>query len=99
MTENSLRCTMKRIKFYRVLLFAVCSLLLAVMLVSVVLAEPGGPVKEAGDTLLGGGYTLLPVTQSQGILARGGAYTLLQPASSTLASGGCCCTYLPCLLK
>jgi len=84
---------------YRFLLLGTCSFLLVVVLVLLLVAGSGSRVQAAGEARSGGGYTLVPLTLPQGILAHGGAYTLLQPASSILAPGGCCCTYLPCLLR
>jgi hypothetical protein len=47
----------------------------------------------------GGGYRLTsPAWQVSGT-ASGGDYRLLSPAQPMLRGNGCCCTYLPCVLR
>jgi len=53
---------------------------------------------EAG-TISGGGYQLTTLGPQTGVLATGGAYRLLEPASPGPAGSGCCCSYLPCILE
>jgi len=49
-------------------------------------------------TSSGGGYQLTTVGSQTDVLASGGAYRLLEPASPGPAGSGCCCSYLPCIL-
>jgi hypothetical protein len=47
----------------------------------------------------GAGYRLTGLTWRVEGTANGGGYRLLGPASPTLRGNGCCCTYLPCVLR
>lgn len=47
----------------------------------------------------GGHYHLTSVSWRVGGAASGGAYRLLSPSSPTLRGSGCCCTYMPCVLR
>ena len=92
-----------------ILLIAMVATLLAG---SVALAQSGGQpplasyVVEQG-TISGGGYhlTSLAPRYAQGEPrqasrpASGGRYHLLGPAAPALAGSGCCCTYMPCVLR
>ncbi len=48
-------------------------------------------------TVAGGGYQLQ--VDSRPVSSAGGHYFLLGPASPALNGGGCCCHYLPCIVK
>jgi hypothetical protein len=65
------------------ILVAIVALLL---LGTVALAQSGGPDPPIWYTVEQGS-------------ASGGGYRLLGPASPTLRGNGCCCTYLPCVLR
>jgi hypothetical protein len=73
-----------------VLVLFVCTLLLA----SATVAQGGNTV-----TLSGGHYRLVSPGAGVDVIASGGGYTLLQLAASAGQGSGCCCTYLPCLLR
>jgi hypothetical protein len=47
----------------------------------------------------GGRYHLTSVSWQVGGAATGGAYRLLSLSSPTLRGSGCCCTYMPCVLR
>jgi len=77
-----------------------------------VLAQAGGPGREQAPTVQagtvsGGSYQLtsLPLRQAQGDAwqvsgaVAGGDYALTSPSAPTLRGSGCCCTYLPCVLR
>lgn len=49
-------------------------------------------------TASGGGYRLTGIDWQLDGVASGGDYHLV-PASPTLRGNGCCCTYLPCILR
>jgi hypothetical protein len=78
------------------------ALALTLLVSGIVLAQGGGgnPVaaQSGAATLSGGRYRLVSVSVQAGVIASGGGYRLLGPASP---SGGnqCCCTYLPCILR
>jgi len=88
---------MKRIA----ILTAIVALLL---LGAVALAQPGGHdpptwyTVEQG-TASGRGYYLTSLAWHASGTAGGGGYRLLGPASPTLTGNGCCCTYLPCVVR
>ena len=88
---------MKRIA----ILTAIVALLL---LGAVALAQPGGHdpptwyTVEQG-TVSGGGYYLTSLAWRASGTAGGGGYRLLGPASPALRGNGCCCTYLPCVVR
>ena len=80
-------------------------LLIAVPLLisSVALARPEQPVASNTTTqpspTTGGAYQLDGSTWQISGISTGGLYQLLGPQGSTLRGNGCCCTYLPCLLR
>jgi hypothetical protein len=86
-------------KRHSVLLVA---LALTLLVSDIVLAQggSGGTVAAQSDaaTLSGGRYRLVSTSAQANVIASGGEYRLLGPASP---SGGnqCCCTYLPCVLR
>ena len=89
---------MKRIT----ILVAIAALLL---LGTVVLAQSGGGpdppmwyTVEQG-TASGRGYYLTSLAWRASGTASSGGYRLLGPASPTLTGNGCCCTYLPCVVR
>jgi hypothetical protein len=74
------------------------------LLAGVALAQSGGPgsavwyTVEQGTATGGGYYLTSPAWQVSGA-ASGGEYRLLGPAAPMLRGSGCCCTYLPCVLR
>lgn len=46
-----------------------------------------------------GAYQLTGINWSAEGVSVGGDYKLLSPLSPSESSGGCCCTYLPCVFK
>jgi hypothetical protein len=47
----------------------------------------------------GGGYRLTGLAWQFSGIASGGKYRLLGPAAPALRGNGCCCTYLPCIVR
>jgi hypothetical protein len=70
-------------------------------------AGPGQSLSVQPGTSSGGNYQLvsLPLRQAQGDAwsvsgaAAGGDYTLAVPYTAAPRGSGCCCTYLPCILR
>lgn len=50
-------------------------------------------------TISGGGYQLTNLGSQAGHVSAGGAYRLLGSAAPELQGSGCCCIYLPCVLR
>ncbi|HNS51831.1 MAG TPA: hypothetical protein PKO09_11695 [Anaerolineae bacterium] len=90
---------MKKRKVRCLLGIGLCCLLLAALLVSSALAQPAGPYQVARGMISGGSYRLTTVNWQVTGDASGGSYRLLGPASPSSAGSGCCCTYLPCLMR
>jgi hypothetical protein len=89
---RSTQATRRRIA----LLAAVVTLLLLSAGVS---AQPGGGYAVEEGTLTGGGYRLTSVGLPTGGTMSGGGYQLLNLPKSPAIGSGCCCTYLPCILR
>jgi hypothetical protein len=69
-----------------------------------VLAQSGGcgsSVRYAVEpgSASGGGYQLASLTWYLSGTASGGSYHLLGPAAPRLRGSGCCCTYLPLVVR
>jgi len=66
-------------------------------------AQPGGQSAVQNSISSGGNYRLIGLEEeaaSAVTVASGGGYRLSQvPEAQTLAGSGCCCTYLPCILR
>ena len=70
-------------------------------------AGPGQPLSVQAGISSGGNYQLasLPLRPAQGDAwqvsgtAAGGSYALTNPQAPALRGSGCCCTYLPCILR
>jgi hypothetical protein len=97
---------MKKWKAWRLLGLGVCCCLLAALLAGGVLrstalavAQPAGPYQVAGGTMSGGYYRLTTANWQVSGTAGGGGYRLVGPAASEQAGSGCCCTYLPCVMR
>ena len=89
---RSTQATRQRI----VLLAAVATLLL---LSAVASAQPGGGYAVEEGTLSGGGYRLTSVGLPTNDTMSGGRYQLLSVAQPAATGSGCCCTFLPCILR
>jgi hypothetical protein len=80
-------------------------LVIALLLVGgVVLAQTGGPgpgqaMSVQAGTSSGGGYQLTSQAWQVSGTAAGEGYALATPHQPTLRGSGCCCTYLPCILR
>jgi hypothetical protein len=77
----------------------IVSVIVALLLLgSATQAQPGGARVVQAGVASGGHYHLtVPAWQVAGA-ARGGDYRL-SPAAPLLRGSGCCCTYLPCVLR
>jgi hypothetical protein len=76
--------------------------LVAFLLLSAVTGAGAGPVPRYQvemATIAGGRYQLTPVGTQADNVAAGGSYRLLGPSAPILQGSGCCCTYLPCILR
>ena len=74
------------------------------LLGGVVLAQPGTPGASLQYTVQqgaasGGDYQLTSLTWQASGSASGGRYLLLHPAAANLRGSGCCCLYLPLILR
>ncbi len=81
---------------------AVIALLCLLLVTGVVAAQSGEPTAQyivASGVASGGGYRLTGLVWRVQGLAAGGGYLLTVPASPRLRGNGCCCTYLPCVLR
>jgi hypothetical protein len=86
-------------KVRTVILIAIAALLL---LSGVALAQssepPSGYVVEQGIAS-GGRYRLTSTSWQASGVASGGGYYLLGPAAPVSSENGCCCNWLPCVLR
>jgi hypothetical protein len=89
---KSVQTTGRRI----ILLVAMATLLL---LSTAAQALPGAGYRVEEGTLTGGGYRLTTISRQTGEPLSGGRYHLLPWVPSPAAGSGCCCTYLPCVLR
>ena len=69
------------------------------LLSTVASAQPGAGYAVEEGTLTGGGYRLTSVGLPAGETMSGGGYQLLSSAKPAATARGCCCTYLPCILR
>jgi hydroxymethylpyrimidine/phosphomethylpyrimidine kinase len=83
------------------------TLVIALALVSISLVRAGSvgagsdvAVAPPDAVILSGGHYRLVSTDTQvDVVASGGEYRLLAPAAPTSSENGCCCTFLPCMLR
>jgi hypothetical protein len=83
------------------------TLLLVIALLAVggaALAQTGGPgpgqtMSVQTGTSTGGGYQLTSLAWQVSGTVVGGGYALATPYQPALRGSGCCCTYLPCILR
>ena len=61
------------------------------------LFTPRYPVESA--TLAGGGYRLTSFGPQADNISIGGTYRLLGSSAPAHLASGCCCTYLPCIMR
>jgi len=59
----------------------------------------GQAMNVQAGTITGGGYHLTSLAWQVSGTAAGGDYVLTSPYAPTLRGSGCCCTYLPCILR
>jgi len=64
-------------------------------------AQVNGQVAFQGGVVSGGNYRLTLLTDAPGVVASGGGYCVVQSRAAALPpnGSGCCCTYLPCMLR
>jgi hypothetical protein len=62
-------------------------------------AGPGQPMSVQAGTSSGGSYHLTNLAWQVSGTAAGGGYALTSPQAPALRGSGCCCTYLPCILR
>ena len=76
-------------------------LLLLGMVVGVMAAErgPGAQVAVRPGTAVGGRYQLAGLSWQANSTTSGGDYRLTGVFAPSLTGSGCCCTYLPCVLR
>lgn len=90
---------MTRLNAFRFPGLVACCLLLVAVLVSAALAQSGGPYHVESGAISGGEYRVTMAHWHVSGAADGGSYRLPDPAASELPPIGCCCTYLPCVLR
>jgi len=78
--------------------------LLLILLAFLLLSIAAGALAATRDqvetgTISGGGYQLTTLGSQADSMAAGGAYRLLGPAPAGPTGSGCCCTYLPCVMR
>jgi len=91
---------MKKHMFATAAIALVCVLVLAGMALAQSGSQPSPSwyaVEQGGAS--GGRYHLTSVSWHASGAASGGGYRLLSPSSPTLRGSGCCCTYIPCVLR
>ncbi|UCC63704.1 MAG: hypothetical protein JSV36_01190 [Anaerolineae bacterium] len=59
----------------------------------------GQAMSVQAGTITGGGYHLTSLAWQVSGTAAGGGYALTSPQAPVLRGSGCCCTYLPCILR
>jgi hypothetical protein len=75
-------------------------LLVAFLLWSAGASALSGPRYHVeSSTISGGSYQITSFGAPAGSTATGGAYRLQGPSVPDLRGSGCCCTYLPCILR
>jgi len=79
-----------------VLLAAIVALLLVSTAAS---AQSGEGYAVEEGIMAGGSYRLTSASLPDSEPMIGGGYQLLRLAGSTATGSGCCCTYLPCILR
>jgi len=84
---------------FRLLGLVVCCVLLAGLLVSGAQARSIGQYQVGGGLTSGGSYRLTTVEWQVSGAATGEGYRLVGPMAPGLAGSGCCCTYLPCVMR
>jgi hypothetical protein len=62
-------------------------------------AGPGQAMSVQTGTSSGGSYHLSSLAWQVSGTATGGSYALASPYTPALRGSGCCCTYLPCILR
>jgi hypothetical protein len=88
---------MKSSQAHRIALLAIMVTLL--LMSTMASAQPGGGYTVDEGGIAGGSYRLTSINQPAGEPMRGGGYQLLSLAAPASTGSGCCCTYLPCILR
>lgn len=83
----------------RLLGLVTCCVLLAVLPVSAAPTQSPGPYQVEDGMISGEGYSLTTVDWLVSGTAVGAGYRLLGLAAPELRGSGCCCTYLPCMMR
>ena len=78
-----------------ILVAIVCLLLVS----TIAHAQPDGGCAIVGGTAAGGEYRLAALTWQVSGTASGGEYRLLGVEAPALRGSGCCCSYLPVILR
>jgi len=89
---------------FRVLGLVICCVLLAALLTGGAQAQPPergliGHYQIESGLMSGGGYRLATANWQVSGTASGGGYRLAGPRAPESAGSGCCCTYLPCVMR
>jgi len=92
---------MRKYRFSVAVAALVCVLLLAGVMLAHANSGSDPPTWYAVEqgTASGGGYHLTALRWQVSGLAGGEGYRLLSPLAPSLRGSGCCCTFLPCLLR
>ena len=77
----------------------ICCVLLAALLTSGAQAQSTGQYRVEGGMISGGGYRVTTANWQVSGTASGGGYRLVGTMAPGLAGSGCCCTYLPCVMR
>ena len=75
------------------------AVVVTLLLTTVALAQPDRQHRVERGTISGEGYHLTSTSWQVSGMASGGDYYLLDPAALNLRGSGCCCTYLPCIVR
>lgn len=83
----------------RIALFMLMTIVATLLVSSVASAQLNRPGAVTASAASGGRYHLTGATWRVSGTVGGGGYHLQGPASPALTGNGCCCTYLPCVLR
>ena len=76
--------------------------ILLLLLASAAQAQSGGrnpTLSVQAGVASGGGYRLTSLAWRGSVIVSGGGYQLLVAYEPRLTGSGCCCTYLPCVVR
>ena len=83
----------------RIALLMLIALIATLLVSSASSAQPNQPGAVTASTASGGRYHLAATTWQVNGTVSGSGFRLQGPASPALTGSGCCCTYLPCVMK